>query len=187
MCQMYYKGVMKRITTALIALIATATPLSAQTVDLSLAEQINAKVNSEIKFKDDSKRDPTFDSWDIPTKYGDCEDYALLKRKMLIEAGFDPADVKIIIVVRSVDKQTTVDGKRVVAAHVVVKIESLGIVLDSPPRQSTYSGYNSTPVVTYADWMKKTESSFFCNVVNFTEGNSIATLKRCEIKRASAN
>lgn len=37
--------------------------------------------------------------WTIPTTYGDCEDYVLLKRQMLIERGW-PASALLITVVR---------------------------------------------------------------------------------------
>jgi predicted transglutaminase-like cysteine proteinase len=40
--------------------------------------------------------------WAYPKDVGDCEDFALLKRKLLIEAGFSPADV-LMTVVRKTD------------------------------------------------------------------------------------
>jgi predicted transglutaminase-like cysteine proteinase len=40
------------------------------------------------------------DYWTIPTDgYGDCEDYALTKRKMLMEHGFSAAALRVAIVV----------------------------------------------------------------------------------------
>ena len=46
--------------------------------------------------------DEGFDSWDVGVTEGDCEDYALLKRKELIELGW-PTSALRIAVVRTVD------------------------------------------------------------------------------------
>jgi predicted transglutaminase-like cysteine proteinase len=42
--------------------------------------------------------DPGVDTWSLPTKYGDCEDYALLKRHKLLEMGW-PASALLMAVV----------------------------------------------------------------------------------------
>lgn len=49
---------------------------------------INGRVNREIEAITDQDHWGVVDRWDIPTDgKGDCEDYALLKRKRLVEAG----------------------------------------------------------------------------------------------------
>ena len=55
----------------------------------SLAERINSDVNASVKYKTDLEQYGVPEFWTVAGKYGDCEDYALLKRKMLIDAGFD--------------------------------------------------------------------------------------------------
>ena len=51
--------------------------------------KINTFVNSRIIARSDMAHNNTSDYWDVPKdNYGDCEDYALMKRKLLIEAGF---------------------------------------------------------------------------------------------------
>ncbi|MGO4734937.1 transglutaminase-like cysteine peptidase [Bosea sp. 2KB_26] len=49
---------------------------------------LNNKINREIEAVTDQDHWGVVDRWDIPTDgKGDCEDYALLKRKRLAEAG----------------------------------------------------------------------------------------------------
>jgi predicted transglutaminase-like cysteine proteinase len=74
-----------------------ADPLSPREVaftDESFEEltNINRLVNTNIKPKTDKKHWGLADKWSYPDDgYGDCEDYALLKRKLLIEIGWSPA------------------------------------------------------------------------------------------------
>ena len=55
----------------------------------SVAERINRDVNASVKYKTDLGQYGVPEFWTVANKFGDCEDYALLKRKMLIDAGFD--------------------------------------------------------------------------------------------------
>ena len=55
---------------------------------------------------DDEKHYGRAEYWTIPTDgYGDCEDYALTKRKALFDAGFPLAVLRVAIVIAS-------DGQR---------------------------------------------------------------------------
>jgi predicted transglutaminase-like cysteine proteinase len=50
---------------------------------------VNTEVNGRIRPLTDEDHWGAVDSWDLPTDgYGDCEDYQLLKRRLLVEAGF---------------------------------------------------------------------------------------------------
>jgi len=63
-------------------------------------EKINAWVNSNIAPVSDKEHWGVVDEWDYPADgKGDCEDYALLKRRMLIEDGF-PAPALLLTVVK---------------------------------------------------------------------------------------
>jgi predicted transglutaminase-like cysteine proteinase len=63
-------------------------------------QQVNAWVNRSIEAVSDMDHWGVVDRWDYPMDgKGDCEDYALLKRKMLIERGF-PRQALLITVVR---------------------------------------------------------------------------------------
>jgi predicted transglutaminase-like cysteine proteinase len=66
--------------------------------------QINAKVNHDIMPMTDQEIFGRDEVWAYPKDVGDCEDFALLKRKLLIEAGFSPADV-LMTVVRKPDNE----------------------------------------------------------------------------------
>lgn len=56
-----------------------------------LAERINSDVNARVTYKTDLAQYGTPEHWCLPYKFGDCEDYALLKRKLLLEQGW-PSD-----------------------------------------------------------------------------------------------
>jgi predicted transglutaminase-like cysteine proteinase len=65
--------------------------------------RINGKVNDTIKPETDLEHWGVAERWDYPTDgRGDCEDYVLLKRRMLMQAGW-PRQALLITVVR--DKQ----------------------------------------------------------------------------------
>ena len=66
---------------------------------LSELDNINRAVNREIAPATDIEIYGQAEYWTIPTTRGDCEDYALLKRKRLIARGW-PASSLLMTVVR---------------------------------------------------------------------------------------
>ena len=63
-------------------------------------EQVNESVNQAIRPMDDQKHYGRAEYWNIPTDgYGDCEDYALTKRKELMAAGFPEPSLRVALVV----------------------------------------------------------------------------------------
>lgn len=98
-------------------------------------DRLNRKVNSLITYKTDFEQYGTPERWIYPsTGFGDCEDYALEKRRLLIAAGFPrrvlvlailtpkgkPADGHAVLLVRTTDGDMVMDNN----------VESvLGIVL----------------------------------------------------------
>ena len=62
-------------------------------------DEINRYVNKVIEPATDMEIYGETEHWAIPTTRGDCEDYALLKRKLLIERGW-PASALLMTVVR---------------------------------------------------------------------------------------
>jgi predicted transglutaminase-like cysteine proteinase len=62
--------------------------------------QVNYKVNSSIEPLTDEQIYGVEERWTYPTNVGDCEDYVLLKRKMLMNKGFSPADLLITVVLQ---------------------------------------------------------------------------------------
>ena len=62
--------------------------------------RVNKWVNDAIKPMTDMDHWGVIEQWDYPDDgYGDCEDYVLLKRRLLIEAGW-PREALLITVVR---------------------------------------------------------------------------------------
>lgn len=62
--------------------------------------RVNKYVNDTVKPITDAEHWGTIEKWSYPSDgYGDCEDYALQKRKMLIDAGW-PQESLLITVVR---------------------------------------------------------------------------------------
>jgi predicted transglutaminase-like cysteine proteinase len=64
----------------------------------NVIRQINSKVNHDIMPMTDQEIFGRDEVWAYPKDVGDCEDFALLKRKLLLEAGFSPADVLMTVV-----------------------------------------------------------------------------------------
>jgi predicted transglutaminase-like cysteine proteinase len=62
-------------------------------------EEVNTAVNTEITPETDLDLYGKPEYWTYPTTKGDCEDYVLLKRRILIERGF-PESTLLITVVR---------------------------------------------------------------------------------------
>ena len=62
--------------------------------------RINKFVNDSVKPMTDQDHWGTVEKWSYPDDgYGDCEDYVLLKRRMLVQAGW-PLEALLITVVR---------------------------------------------------------------------------------------
>ena len=62
--------------------------------------QVNFRVNSSVEPETDEQIFGVEERWAFPTNVGDCEDYVLLKRKMLMERGFSPANLLITVVLQ---------------------------------------------------------------------------------------
>lgn len=61
---------------------------------------VNRHVNTTIQPLTDMDHWGVGDRWDIPTDgYGDCEDYQLLKRKLLVESGLPRRAMRMTVVV----------------------------------------------------------------------------------------
>jgi predicted transglutaminase-like cysteine proteinase len=62
-------------------------------------ETVNRAVNREIKPKTDLQNYGVREKWTYPNNgYGDCEDYALLKKRRLVALGWPPESLHIAIV-----------------------------------------------------------------------------------------
>lgn len=59
---------------------------------------INNLVNISISPITDLEHHNKPEVWSYPTSMGDCEDYVILKRKLLIDKGWDPSSLLITVV-----------------------------------------------------------------------------------------
>ncbi|MGY2047257.1 transglutaminase-like cysteine peptidase [Methylobacterium sp. JK268] len=61
---------------------------------------VNRRVNTRIKPLTDQAHWGVVDRWDFPDDgYGDCEDYQLLKRRMLVERGLPKRALRMTVVI----------------------------------------------------------------------------------------
>lgn len=83
----------------------TVDPAEPATVDLTAKDWqtlilVNRQVNTTIKAKTDKDHWGVEDIWDFAEDgYGDCEDYQLVKRKRLVEAGFPRRALRMTVVI----------------------------------------------------------------------------------------
>ena len=73
----------------------------AQTADLlELVDAVNAFVNRTVSPVTDAAQHGVVDLWQFPTAWrGDCEDYQLLKRRYLVEAGVPRRALPMTVVI----------------------------------------------------------------------------------------
>ena len=60
-----------------------------------IASRINSDVNASVNYKTDLEQYSKPEYWVEANTFGDCEDYALLKRQRLLEAGFARKDLHL--------------------------------------------------------------------------------------------
>lgn len=88
---------------------------------------VNEHVNTTIKPMSDREHWGVEDRWDYPEDgYGDCEDYQLLKRRLLVQAGLSRRAMRMTVVVDEED-----------AGHAVLIVRTnLGdLILDNKRQQ----------------------------------------------------
>lgn len=83
---------------------------------------VNSAVNSAVAPKTDMEIWGQEEVWSYPTSVGDCEDYVLAKRRMLMQRGIQPANLLITVV-----RQPNGDG------HAVLTVRTTGgdFILDN--------------------------------------------------------
>lgn len=90
---------------------------------LKVAAAVNRAANRTIRPVSDMDQYATSERWALPTaRGGDCEDYALFKKKALIEAGVSPDHLLIAAVL---------DHKRNVHAVLVLRTDMGDFILDN--------------------------------------------------------
>ncbi|NOD33479.1 MULTISPECIES: transglutaminase-like cysteine peptidase [unclassified Ruegeria] len=91
--------------------------------ELKVVEQINRRVNRSTREITDQSQYKTRERWALPTALGgDCEDFALLKKRELVHAGVDPN--KLLIA-------TVLDTRRIPHAVLVYRSDQGDLILDN--------------------------------------------------------
>jgi predicted transglutaminase-like cysteine proteinase len=94
----------------------------------------NNQLNAEIVPVTDLDYYQVGELWAYPDGYGDCEDFALAKRRVLMESGWDPSTLLIAVV-----RQANGDGHAVL----MVRTDRGDLVLDN--LDSTIRIWSETP------------------------------------------
>lgn len=95
--------------------------------EMRIIQRVNRKVNATTRSVTDRSQYRTAERWALPTsRGGDCEDFALLKKRDLIRAGVDPS--KLLIA-------TVLDTKRNSHAVLVYRSAAGDLILDNLTNQ----------------------------------------------------
>ncbi|WP_298906259.1 transglutaminase-like cysteine peptidase [uncultured Aliiroseovarius sp.] len=90
---------------------------------MQVVRAVNAKINRTTRGIEDSQQYGEAERWAMPTsRGGDCEDYALAKKRALIDKGIDPQRLLIA---------TVLDRRRRPHAVLIVRTEDGDMVLDN--------------------------------------------------------
>lgn len=91
--------------------------------ELGFVVEVNRKVNATTRPKSDKAQYRSADMWLLPTSAGgDCEDFALLKKKKLVQMGVDPRRLLLA---------TVLDRRRAPHAVLVYRSQAGDLLLDN--------------------------------------------------------
>ncbi|HCQ67399.1 MAG TPA: hypothetical protein DIU07_20675 [Rhodobacteraceae bacterium] len=107
---------------------ARATPQNAPPSDqLQHVAAVNARINRSVRAIEDDQQYGVTEYWALPTRAGgDCEDFALLKKRELVSLGIDPRRLLIA---------TVLDRQRNPHAVLVFRSDEGDLVLDNLTNQ----------------------------------------------------
>jgi predicted transglutaminase-like cysteine proteinase len=108
-------------------------------------QAVNSSVNSSIKQQSDMKTNGVEDLWTVPTTAGDCEDFAILKKKELLNRGWPAASLLLTVARLPFSNE----------GHVVLTVRTSAgdLILDS--RTSSVKDWSSTSYRYYARQSQK--------------------------------
>ena len=75
-------------------------PVRATADVMAVLATVNDRVNRSVIGITDWDHHGVEERWSYPGKYGDCEDYVLAKRRMLMEYGFKAGDLLITVAIQ---------------------------------------------------------------------------------------
>ncbi|MEM1377760.1 MAG: transglutaminase-like cysteine peptidase [Pseudomonadota bacterium] len=124
---------------------------------------INNSINSAVIPKTDMQIWGREELWSYPTSVGDCEDFVLLKRHMLVQKGFAPANLLITVV-----RQRNGEGHAVLT----VRTDRGEFILDN--LTSEIKAWEDTPYV----YLKRQSSKHAGRWVNISDHRmSVASVR----------
>ena len=145
---------LKYIIGLTLGITTLTTPIKANSLnDLIKVQKI---VNQNVRFELERKGQ---DVWRLPVNfnYGDCEDFALLKRQLLIKRGWDSNDLILIMVYKKKQNSNTItDG------HIALLVKSQNLVLDSIQSE----GSKNVKIVTMQSYLQSNNFILRCYVKN---------------------
>ncbi|HMF67966.1 MAG TPA: transglutaminase-like cysteine peptidase [Phyllobacterium sp.] len=108
-------------------------------------QTVNSTVNSNIRQQSDMQTNGVEDLWTIPTKAGDCEDFAILKKRELLRRGWPAASLLLTVARLPFSNE----------GHVVltVRTSSGDLILDN--RTNSIKDWSSTSYRYYARQSQK--------------------------------
>lgn len=96
-------------------------------MDMEHVREVNSAVNTQVRQIDDRTQYRQMEFWALPTsRGGDCEDFALLKKRELIRRGIDPSRLLLA---------TVLDRSRKAHAVLVLRSDTGDLVLDNLTNQ----------------------------------------------------
>lgn len=78
-----------------------AQPIGLTEAALAQLDAVNRQVNGSIRAVTDAQLYNRLELWAYPTSAGDCEDFVLLKRRLLADAGWPLSDLLITMVLQA--------------------------------------------------------------------------------------
>lgn len=103
---------------------------------MQLAIIINARVNAAVEPVTDAVQYGVAERWILPdTGRGDCEDFALLKKKLLIESGVPASRLLMVVAKSTLEKH----------AMLILRLNDGDYVLDNLTRKSSHGAIQLTP------------------------------------------
>ncbi len=114
---------------------------------LDIADRVNTEVNQMIRYCTDVEQYQEGEYWCIPKgTLGDCEDYVLLKRKKLIDKGWDLDKINIV---------TCINSRGEGHAVLYVQTDHGGFLLDNcniSPMDPKHTNYTWKEILRDGEW-----------------------------------
>lgn len=138
---------------------SSRTTIPNASVELKIADRVNRAVNRSVREISDRRQYGRPEVWSLPTgRGGDCEDFALLKKRELIRLGLAPSKLAIA---------TALDRRRNSHAVLIIRTDQGDYVLDNltdrmkPWHATGYSFLRMQDITTPSGWIMVERGGIF--------------------------